>query len=328
MHGSLNINLKFYFNRFLASNFLQNDKDQEDLVWIKTDIVDRYGFVKDNNKDLWKSQPNFKQAIGTPKFKETANKVKRFFLRNNDWEATKTNPKFRTKASCLNLLYLTAARYLLVTDILYELSNKKLIPCLRTAPKKINIPDTGVCFPEPYGTASCTSDYDVGLVGKDAGILTEKFNNYFQAPTVFGKPSELVFDTNVYAFTLEFAMPSLFLRLPVEFVNGVVRNEETINYRMQELASAYYKVYKYNTNFFDTMVGGAKRAMKAAPQSKGKLEEWLNTFKTLNARVPMKLGGALNSVAALRTAHNNEYQTLVKGMSDKGGYKANLLGNY
>ena len=280
--------------------------------------------MKDSTKDIWTSQPDFKAALGTPEFIAAAGRVKTFFDRNNDWETSKKNPEFRTKDRCTNLLYITAARYLLVTHILYEKSGYKLIPCARTG-IQIVIPDTGVCYPAPYGSATCTSDYDVGLVGKDAGFLTEKFNKYFQGVGGFGKPSELVFDTNVYAFTLEYAMPFLFTKLPVNFAKNVEKKEQTITFKMQELASAYYKVFKYNENFFQTMVTKAKEAMTAA-KSKAQLEVWLYTFNELR---PMRLGeGLLKSLDAFRTAHNDKYQTLVKKMTDNGGYKAEFLGNY
>ena len=290
--------------------------------------MDRYGFEKDGNKDAWVKQPNFKDDLGTNEFVTAANRVKRFFDKHSDWETTKSNRAFRLDDSCLNLLYITAARYLLVTHVLYTESDGKVVPCERDADNDIEIPDS-VCYPTPFGGASCTSDYDVGLIGKDAGYVVEKFNNYFESSNGFGKPSEIVFDTNVYAFTLEYAMPSLFAGLPTGFSSGVQKSEKTTNYRMQELASAYYKVFKYNDNFFQTMVAGAKMAIKdTESESKGKLNVWLDTFKEMNAKAPMKLGGSLNSQEALRTAHNQEYVKYVKGMSEKGGYKPAFLGNY
>jgi len=168
----------------------------------------------------------------------------------------------------------------------------------------------------------------VGLIGKDAGYVTEKFNEYFQGEDGFEKPSEMVFDTNVYAFTLEYAMPFLFAGLPTGFSSGVKYNEQTIYYKMQELASAYYKVFKYNEAFFDKMVDGAKNAMEYAKKSKTELNVWLDTFKKMNAETPMKLGDKLKSEEALRTAHNKEYTKYVKGISEKGAYNPAFLGNY
>ena len=330
LNESINHNSQYYTSLFLLSipalNLPLGDfTNQQDLAWMKTDIVDKYKFVKDATKDMWTRQPDFRGHLGTPEFVAAADRVKKFFDRNNDWETTKKNPEFRTPQSCLNLLYITAARYVLVTHILYVGSGQKLQPCVSTADKKITIPASGVCYPAPYGSATCTSDYDVGLVGKDAGDLTEKFNAYFQGALGFGKPSELVFDTNVYAFTLEYAMPFLFDKLPGTFAADVGRNELTINFKMQELASAYYKVFKYNGNFFDTLVKATEEM--TAVKSKTRLDVWLSTFKAMDAKVPMKLGGALNSLKAFRTAHNNEYEKLVKAMSESG-YDPKLLGNY
>ena len=275
--------------------------------------------MKHQAKDLWIKQPNFAGDLTTEKFAEAAARVKKFFDRNNDWEVTKTNRQ--TERECTELLYITAARYLFVTYILYEQSGRKLVPCSRSN-NKIQIPPSGVCYPEPYGTASCTSDYDVGLVGKDAGLLTEKFNLYFESDQGFKKSSELVFDTNVYAFTLEFAMPFLFEGLPASFATRVAQLENTVDYRMQELASAYYKVFKYDMEYFKTMVKGAKKAMEQkAPESKLKLEGWLNDFSELNKQVALQLWTGLT-----RGNHNKEYQTRVKKMSEKGGYSPDSLG--
>jgi len=293
---------------------------------MKTNIVEKYNFKTDATNNIWIYQPDFKGYLGTPEFVDAADRVKTFFDRNNDWETTKKNPKFRSTESCLELLHITAARYLFVTHVLYVQSGNRLQPCVSTPDKKIVIPDSGVCYPAPYGSATCTSDYDVGLVGKDAGVLTGRFNAYFQGAQGFNKPSELVFDTNVYAFTLEYAMPFLFHKLPGTFAAGVEKNEQTIKFKMQELASAYYKVFKYNEDFFNKLVTAAKTAMPAA-KSKNQLDVWLTRFQNMNANVPMKPVGALSSPRAFRTAHNNEYQNFVIAMS-AAGYNPNLLGNY
>ena len=123
-------------------------------------------------------------------------------------------------------------------------------------------------------------------------------------------------------------MPLLFVKLPPTFAKDVENNEKTLNSKMQELASAYYKVYKYNIKFFETMVNGAKLSMKGAPKSKVFLEKWLETFKSLDAKIPMRPGEKLKTEEDLRLAHNNQYQALVKEMSSKGGYKPALLGNH
>ena len=184
-----------------------------------------------------------------------------------------------------------------------------------------------MCYPAPpSGSATCTSDYDVSLAGEDAGFLIENFNNYFQNDDYgFGKPSDLVLDANVYAFSLAYAFPVKFTGLPVNFASEVGKSKETVNFKMQELASAYFKVFKYNPAFFNTMKTGALGAM-TAPRSKNKLNEWLRAFSGLNANVKLRIEDFNNSPLELREAHNAEYQKRVKEMSQKGGYNAQLLG--
>ncbi|XP_067018636.1 uncharacterized protein [Acropora muricata] len=314
-----------YDQEFLASSSLpMDDIDLNAINWMRKEIVIPYKFEKADKKDMWKKQPNFRNDLGEQKFIDRANEVEKFFQRNNNWKRTKTNRKFRTPESCLSLLYITAARYLYVIHVLYDLSNKmknnemsKLIPCSETPGNKIIIPDSGVCYPVPYGTASCTSDYDVGLVGIAAGNLTEAFNNYFQER--FGEPSEIVFDTNVYAFTLEFSMPFLFSGLPRGLADNIARKEEMMEFKMQELASAYYKVFKYNEAFFEKMVKGARDAM--AENSRNHLNEWLNIFRLLNDSDPLR-----GDDDKIRKNHNEKYQSFVKTMSDKGEYQPDFLG--
>ena len=63
-----------------------------------------------------------------------------------------------------------------------------------------------------------------------------------------------------------------------------------------------------------------------ASQSKIKLNEWIGAFSALNANVKMRNEDFNNSLQHLREAHNAEYQKCVKEMSEKGGYKVDLLG--
>ena len=220
---------------------------------------------------------------------------------------------------------------MIVTHVLWVQSNRKLIACKETRDKysgiiqSFEIPATGVCFPLPYGSATYKSDYDVGLIGVNSGTLTQSFNQYFQAaaPNGFGKPSELVFDTNVYAFTLEFAMPAMFLKLPNKFAAKVAKLETKVKYKMQELASAYYKMFKYNNNFFQALTTSAQNNMKAAPWQV--LNEWLTAFDNMNTAENFRQGA--RSDQAFRLAHNNKYQAFVVAVSQNGGYVPNIIGN-
>jgi len=120
------------------------------IDWINETIVNPYRFKKDPAMDAWTKQPDFKEALGNDTFVSAAKRVKSFFEKHNNWTSTKNSPTFRSKDSCLELLYITAARYLLVTHVLYTASDKKIVPCERTEDKKTKIPDS-VCYPKLMG---------------------------------------------------------------------------------------------------------------------------------------------------------------------------------
>ena len=195
------------------------------LSWMEQCIVEYYCFTSKISESTfeWESQPTFEGLLEEGHFKVTAEFSKAFFIENNDWKATVN--KFSGKM----LLYITAARYIFVTYLLYQESRDqddkgkyldgtgKLKPCDVVFKKqnaeeqrktfKYVIPDYS-CFPVPYGSARSTSDYDVGLVGPKSGDLLANFNDKFEE--MFWKSSEEVFDTNIYAYTLEYAIPSKF----------------------------------------------------------------------------------------------------------------------
>lgn len=319
-HNALNTLLKvsicILFSR--TNNFIK---------WIQKFVVKKYKF-RENNKvkpSAWKKkggQPTFgAKVLSDKKFRETAEEVEYFFKNNITWQRTKT------RFSPSDVLYLTAARYLLVTYILYKESpGRSLIPCEKLSDGRYQIPAQGVCYPVPYGSAEWSSDYDVGLIGTSSGIVTKSFNDYFKRN--FYTPSELVFDTNIYAFTLEYAMPFMFEGLPKIFVESVAKIEGTVDFKMQELAGAYYKVYKYSNSFFKTLKTRAQAVM--ASQSKMKLDQWLKTFENCNNTVPLRLED-FKDLHAFRDEHNKVYQYLVEKMSltmGKQGYQAALQGNY
>ena len=292
---------------------------------MKNKIADAYGFQKDPNKYQWKKLPSFEGQIGEGSWAEAAQLAEQFFRNNNNHPTPWKN--LLVERDPINLLYITAARYLFVTHVLWVQSNTRLIACKETRDKykkilqSLEIPATGVCFPLPYGSATYKSDYDVGLIGVDSGTVTQSFNQYFQDE--FGKPSELVFDTNVYAFTLEFAMPAMFLKLPNKFAAKVAKLETKVKYKMQELASAYYKMFKYNNNFFQALTTSAQNNMQAAPWQV--LNEWLTAFDNMNTAENFRQGA--RSDQAFRLAHNNRYQAFVVALSQNGGYVPNMIGN-
>ena len=294
---------------------------------MKNQIADDYSFEKDPNKNQWKKLPTFKGKIGEEGWAVAAQLAEQFF-RNNNNHATPWQNLLATRTP-INLLYITAARYLFVTHVLWVQSNRKLIACKETRDKysgiiqSFEIPATGVCFPLPYGSATYKSDYDVGLIGVDSGTVTQSFNQYFQAE--FGKPSELVFDTNVYAFTLEFAMPAMFLKLPNKFAAKVAKLETKVKYKMQELASAYYKMFKYNDDFFEVLKTSSVNKITGV-RPKRELNNWLAAFANMNANdESFRKEGRPDQ--DFRLAHNNKYQAFVVAVSQNGGYVPNMIGN-
>ena len=294
-------------------------------------IIGDYGFKPHPVAAMWTEQPSFEDDLGTENFKTAAEKAEQFFLKFNKnrgispWELLQKV----TKNQNYKLLKITAARYLLVTHILWLVSGKKLTACKEKRdnytgiPQSWKIPEGGVCFPKPYGSATYKSDYDVGLIGKDSGTVTQKFNSYFQ--TTFKLPSELVFDTNVYAFTLEFAMPKMFPSLPCSFISDLHNLERMRRYKMQELASAYYKVFKYNEDFFKIMKNEAIDEIKDR-MAKKFLLYWLKEFEEMNTQAALRQMGKL---AEFRLAHNKKYQEYLQRMSQgkTGGYQMKSTGN-
>ena len=282
---------------------------------------------------MWTEQPSFEGHLGTEDFKTAAGKAEQFFLKFNKnsgkspWELLQEVTKNQNN----KLLKITAARYLLVTHILWLVSGKKLTACKEKRdnytgiPQSWEIPEGGVCFPKPYGSATYKSDYDVGLIGKDSGTVTQEFNRYFQDK--FKLPSELVFDTNVYAFTLEFAMPSMFPKLPRPFTFVIGKFEKMRKYKMQELASAYYKVFKYNKDYFREMTNGAIKEIKDE-ETKTELIGWLAKFANMNEEVDLRQTKK-QSLAEFRSAHNEKYQEYLQSMSQgkTGGYQMKSIGN-
>ena len=102
-------------------------------------------------------------------------------------------------------MFITAARYLYVTVLLYQES------------KPLDVIDYKIpwysCYPSPYGSATETSDYDVGLVGPKSWELMANFNYKFSDQ--FRKSSDEVFDTNIYAYNFGYAMPAKFVGMQI-----------------------------------------------------------------------------------------------------------------
>ena len=99
------------------------------------------------------------------------------------------------------------------------------------------------CHPVNYGSLDCTSDEDIGLIGKKAGILVKAFNKYFDK--TFEKTSEQIMDTNVYAYSVEYAVPSLFIFRGDEsksYQENMLEKDSTQEYKIQDITVALYKI--------------------------------------------------------------------------------------
>ena len=223
-----NCSVKLIF--FLKASHHEDRQNRKKLSsWIKECIVDYYCFNKHSYHAEWISQPSFKGLLDEPHFQTAANFSEYFFKIYSNWQDTIKRWEDIDKRT--SLLYITAARYVYVIYILYQESRPqnekgiyetgekgKLVPC-EVKMKTVGGKETGQidyyvipkysCYPAPYGSASATSDYDIGLVGPKSGELVANFMDKFEE--IFGRTSEEVFDTNIYAYSLEYAMPTKFL---------------------------------------------------------------------------------------------------------------------
>ena len=223
-------------NNFQTSLAIKHENDEETqkaIIWIKQCIVEYYCFKKHEDHDEWIEQPSLKGLLDQPHFQVAADFSEKFFKIYANWQDTKKQwVDDRT-----SLLYITAARYVFATYILYQESRPqnedgtyidgekgRLVPCevkMKTDDIHIDyfiLPEYS-CYPSPIGSATATSDYDVSLIGPKSGELVANFNDKFKE--MFGEASEIVFDTNIYAYSLEYAIPSK--------VRGKLRSSHTQN---------------------------------------------------------------------------------------------------
>ena len=168
-------------------------------------------------------------------------------------------------------------------------------------------------------------------VNKKKTVLPRRYR--FSYPIYFFNPAYHAIEKNVFRHQCLRFYPRGFHAIFVfpgfqrSFVKGVEINEETVNFKMQELASAYNKLFKYNEVFFGTLVTSGSKAT-TAEKFKNMLTFWPKAFGWLNYKVPTRVDGKLNCLEALRTAHNKEYKRYVEEISIARGYYPNFLGNH
>ena len=210
-------NRNFTFSKFDRNN---GEERGRAIAWIKNCIVDYYCFKKHETFDEWIEQPSFNGSLDQQYFEVAATFSQEFFKIYANWQDTKK--QFNEDRT--SLLYITAARYVYTTFVLYQESRPqhengsyiegqkgRLVPCEVIMTTDNTLVDQYIlpaysCYPSPIGSATATSDYDVSLIGPKSGDLVANFNDKFKE--IFDKDSETLFDTNIYAYALEYAMPS------------------------------------------------------------------------------------------------------------------------
>ena len=179
-----------------------------------------------------------------------ASPVAEEFFKKFNWESMISNPDRifgrDDKTLCQNLLYISAARHVYYISILYKQSDNPISTCEENEDDMYVVP-SDYCYPVNYGSLTCTSDEDVGLIGPRAGIMVKKFNEYFTE--TFELTSEKVMNANVYAYSLEYAMPQIFEFQGIEghkYKTEMEKRDKTRKYKMEDIVIALYKVKKYD----------------------------------------------------------------------------------
>ena len=305
--------------------------------WLRKCVAEPLGFVERQDNQAWKYVPSFgpneictlttnkKCYLGEDEFKnyltEVAAKVaEKIFKTFDSWDETKKDTYHKLgndkKSTCQNLLYISAARHVYLISILYQLSiqennGKKILTCqteeLKKDTKYVIPSEMEYCYPVNYGSLDCTSDEDVGLIGKKAGILVKAFNEYFDK--TFEKTSEQIMDTNVYAYSLEYAMPSLFIFQGDEdksYQENMLKKDSTQEYKIQDITVALYKIKKYDEVMFD---GFKMQFNDFVLQLKTIFDRRMEVLEALTNFYPLSEKGVVESYSFFTNALANSVQT-------------------
>lgn len=320
--------------------FIRTDlDDKEDLKFFKKCIVQYYCFKKTPNVDSLYRLPDFRYLIGTKYFNKVAQRVELFFIRNNDWSQTVVNPKFRNikTGTCTNLLIVIAARYFYVIYVLNSLRGERTFElCDQPTGQNLIVPPAGECLVKPRGVTTCNSDFDIALLGARSGSLTALFSQFFQenpgqlqkmSVPGFGKTSEEVLDVNVHAFTLEFAMPSIFQGLPVGFLMQATKMNNHINYKVQEIVSAILKMASYNKKYFNDLMSDEIELKTRSTKHKldAVFHTWVTQFQTFKTAVEsFTVSSVYTSIMSFIHKVNVAYE-MILGITEKAGTPAHAV---
>lgn len=308
--------------------------DEKSISWFKECIVDFYCFEKDAKVSSWTKQPSFEGQLDDDHFQVAASLTEVFFKKdgNRRWTGADGIVKTWKPNGCLKLLYITAARYVYITYLLASESKEqdgegkavsgaksRLIPC-EMEHGKIKIPEYA-CYPVPYGSATCTADYDVGLVGPKSGELAANFNDRFFE--VFNTASTEIFDTNVYAFTLEYSMPSLFSGQSSNFLQEIEAMENSEKYKMQDLVAALFKLKKYRISNYATILETLRTKLPSA-SAREFLRMWNSLLSTWESEIQEKKVDP----DELKKKHTEKYNSLVQDIlegTEKDDFRAKYM---
>ena len=263
----------------------ENTNDDEFLEFFRGCVAEFYDFESEDDK-AWKTVPTLGDVLNDVHFDKTAKAIEIFFKKKDNgkvrnWESIKAammeakdgknEPNANEDKSvtqCKNMLQVIAARQVYVTYILKKAAKKAFNnDDFKLCEKEGNmfiIPEYA-CYPPNSGSKRCTSDYDVSLLGPHAGSIVPIYNKHFK--TTFGMTSDALFDNNLYAFSLEFAVPELFElgKNPGEnakeyfnYLKEYEKNTKKVpNYQSQNIALAYTKVHVFEPKeeeFYETQM--------------------------------------------------------------------------
>ena len=262
-----------------------------------------------------------------------------FFIRNNNWPRLLANPMLRnpTSGECSNLLYVVAARYLYVVHVLRLLSDDfEFNPCKQKGQLKImhETPYHGVCYIPP-AAMTCTSEYEVKLLGGRSGTLTGLFNQFFREPLGkdrlvpgFGKTPEKIFGVNVIAFKLEYALPNIFPRRiwPDWFKNEIKNMNKDIKYQILEIVVAIYKMRKSNEMYFNDLISDQVE-LRAKPNWAKIFHGWTVQLNLFNKKIKGFMESPHYSKdLSFRRRHNIAYELVLGTIESSGIPWSTMLG--
>jgi hypothetical protein len=225
-------------NKFLESEHKKsyNEVKTDAIEFIEECIIKLFKYKMEANPED-KDRENYMQFKSVPNFDEKefedfspltenfglyAKVIEIFFRRAGEWKRLLDDPFMKSNKKsfliCKNLLYAVGARHAYYTHILWRASGSKIKLCKTNDNGNILLPDH-VCYPIQSGSLTCTSDADVGLIGRKAGDTAKTYNEYifnlqcgeWENGKKRSCTPDVMMDNNLYAYSLQLATPELFV---------------------------------------------------------------------------------------------------------------------